>query len=81
MQTVKPSKSTSVTSNVAVISMFSAESPLTARNLRRRMARFNATGTGRANRKVSLDAVKVVLGRKTPTTKTNAFVKFVSITG
>jgi len=80
MQTKSATKSTSVTSNVAVISMFSAESPLTARNLRRRMARFNETGK-RANRKVSLDAVKVVQGRKTPQTKANAFMKFVSITG
>jgi hypothetical protein len=80
MQTKTALKSTSVTSNVTVIAMFSAESPLTARNLRRRMARFNETGK-RANRKVSLDAVKVVLGRKTPQTRANAFVKFVSITG
>ena len=80
MQTKSATKSTSVTSNVAVISMFSAESPLTARNLRRRMARFNETGK-RANRKVSLDAVKVVQGRKTPQTKANAFMKFVAITG
>jgi len=80
MQTKSATKSTSVTSNVAVISMFSAESPLTARNLRRRMARFNETGK-RANRKVSLDAVKVVLGRKTPQTRANAFAKFVSING
>jgi len=80
MQTKSATKSTSVTSNVAVISMFSAESPLTARNLRRRMARFNETGK-RANRKVSLDAVKVVLGRKTPQTRANAFAKSVSITG
>lgn len=79
MQTIKSSKSTSVTSNVAVISMFSAESPLSAKQLRRRMARFNPAGK-RANRPVSLDAVKVVLSRKTPQTRANAFAKFVSIT-
>lgn len=79
MQTNRATKS-SVTSNVAVISMFSAESPLTARNLRRRMARFSDAGK-RANRKVSLDAVKVVMGRKTPQTRANAFAKFVAITG
>jgi hypothetical protein len=80
MQTKSATKSTSVTSNVAVISMFSAESPMSAKQLRRRMARFNDAGK-RANRKVSLDAVKVVQGRKTPQTKANAFMKFVSING
>ena len=79
MQTKGASKS-SVTSNVAVISMFSAESPLSAKQLRRRMARFNDAGK-RANRKVSLDAVKVVLSRKTVQTRANAFAKFVAITG
>ena len=79
MQTKTASKSTSVTSNIAVISMFSAESPLSAKQLRRRMARFSEGK--RANRKVSLDAVKVVMGRKTPQTRANAFAKFVAITG
>ena len=81
MKTTALKSSTSIASNVSVIDLFAGNKPVSARNLRRRMARFDATGTGRASRKVSMDAVKVVLGRKTPATKTNAFVKFVSING